>query len=96
MKLWTFHEKARSTLLPRLPVENVGLVTIWNDNGPPLSFWRSVFERRAPQTFALMEQFPDMLKIGQGTNATNITEEVLALETVEKNELELPAGDPAP
>lgn len=78
VKLWTFHGKARSTLLPRLPVENVGLVTIWNDSGPALSFWRSVFERRAPQTLALMEQAPDMPKIGQGTNAATITDELLA------------------
>ncbi len=77
-KLWTFHGKARSTLLPRLPVENVGLVTIWNDNGPALSFWRTVFERCAPKTLALMEQSPGMPKIGQGTNAAKITDAILA------------------
>lgn len=76
-KLWTFHGKARSTLLPRLPVENVGLVTIWNDNGPALSFWRTVFERCAPKTLALMEQTPGMPRIGQGTNAADITDELL-------------------
>jgi hypothetical protein len=77
-KLWTFHGKARTTLLPRLSVENVGLVTIWNDNGPALTIWRSVFERRAPETLKLMEQSPDMPKIGQGTNAAKITDALLA------------------
>ena len=38
----------RYTLLPRPVVGGRGLVTIWNDGGAYLSFWRSVFEKRAP------------------------------------------------
>ena len=42
--------KSRFTLLPRLATDNAGLVTIWNDNSRPyISFWRGVFERRAPK-----------------------------------------------
>lgn len=37
----------RATVLPYLPNEDVGLVTIWNESGLALSLWRSVFERRA-------------------------------------------------
>lgn len=77
-KLWTYHGKSRTTLLPRLSSDNVGLVTIWNDNGPALTFWRTVFERRAPETLALMELSPDLPKIGQGNNAGNITDALLA------------------
>jgi hypothetical protein len=49
VRLQTYHGKGRMTLLPRLLTENVGLVTIWNDGGPYLQLWRSVFERRAPE-----------------------------------------------
>ena len=46
------------SLLPRLKDENVGLVTLWRYNGgkPAISFWRSVFERRAPQSIAPTER----------------------------------------
>jgi hypothetical protein len=45
-------------LLPRLKDENVGLVTLWryHSGKPAISFWRSVFERRAPQSVAPTEQ----------------------------------------
>jgi hypothetical protein len=34
VRLLTGHGKGRMTLLPRLCGDDVGLVTIWNDNGP--------------------------------------------------------------
>jgi hypothetical protein len=41
-RLATYNGKGRKTLLPRLSDEDVGLVTIWNDNGASLQLWRSV------------------------------------------------------
>lgn len=78
VKLWTYHGKSSTTLLPYVPGENAGLVTIWNDKGAALSFWRSVFNRRAPKTLAVIDQSPDAPKIGQGTYTRAITEPLLA------------------
>ena len=52
VKLATYRGKdGMTTLLPRLAVDNAGLVTIYCDNGSAyLQFWRSVFERRAPRS----------------------------------------------
>jgi len=82
VKLFTYAgvNRNRFTLLPRLITENAGLVTIWNDNKRPyVSFWRGVFERRAPKSIDKVEQAAD-LKIGQG----NVTSEVsdMLLETL--------------
>jgi hypothetical protein len=78
VKLWTYHGKSgRTTLLPRIPGDNVGLVTIWNDKGPALSFWRSVFERRSPEALTRIEQLHNSPKIGQGTTTRAITPELL-------------------
>jgi hypothetical protein len=57
VKLGTYHGKRGIlTLLPQLLVENVGLVSIYNTNGiASLQFWRSVFERRAPQSLPRVE-----------------------------------------
>ena len=71
----------RSTLLPRIPGDDVGLVTIWNDKGAALSFWRSVFERRAPMTLARIEGMPDPPKIGQGTYTRDIPDSLLTALT---------------
>ena len=56
------------SLLPRLKDENVGLVTLWRYNGgkPAISFWRSVFEWRAPHSIARTERLIGK-PIGQGT-----------------------------
>lgn len=56
----------RFTLLPRLPGEGRGLVTIWNDGGPSLSLWRTVFEKRAPGSIAVVEDLIAPVRIGQG------------------------------
>jgi hypothetical protein len=44
------------TLLPRLAIDNAGLVTIYNDiNSAYLQFWRSAFERRAPNSIPAVQ-----------------------------------------
>jgi hypothetical protein len=70
------------TLLPKLRQDDAGLVTIWNWNGTPiLSFWRSVFERRAPSSIGHIEALiaPDV--IGQGTTISKLPPELLTALT---------------
>ncbi len=67
----------RFTLLPRIMTEKAGLVTIWNDNSKPyLSVWRSVFERRAPESIEAVERTLGT-SIGQGNTVASITPELL-------------------
>ena len=65
VKLSTYHRKAgRLTLVPRLLADAAGLVTIYNERGLAyLQFWRSVFQRRAPQSLPRVEQ---LVLVGQG------------------------------
>jgi len=81
-KLSTFHGKSdRLTLLPRLSGYDAGLVTIWNDNGPSISVYRSVFERFAPLSIPKVEELIAPVKLGKGTVTDKLTPEVLdALE----------------
>jgi hypothetical protein len=75
--LSTFHGVAhRWTLLPRLRTEKAGLVTIWNEGGAYLQFWRSVFERRAPETLSRVERIAPV-QIGQGNTTREISDELL-------------------
>ncbi len=65
------------TLLPYVWNDQAGLVTIWNDGGSSLSFWRSVFERNVPQYIEIVES-----KFGvriDGNTTREITEELLAV-----------------
>ncbi len=75
--LSTYHGVAhRWTLLPRLRTEKAGLVTIWNEGGPYLQFWRSVFVRRAPETLSRVERIAPV-QIGQGTQTREISDDLL-------------------
>ena len=58
--------------------DNVGLVTIWNDNQQPyISLWRGVFERHAPDSIRSVEQAIAPNVIGRGNTVRNITPETL-------------------
>ena len=78
MKLSTYEGKGakRFTLLPRLVVENVGLVTIWNDRGAYIQFWRSVFKKKAPDFIDRIEELAGN-RVGQGSTTRNTSEELL-------------------
>jgi len=79
VRLYTYRGKNgdRFTLLPRFTTDKAGLMTIWNDNGKPsVSLWRSVFERRAPNAIAKVEEINGK-EIGKGSAATAITPELL-------------------
>jgi hypothetical protein len=78
VNLLSFRGKNRSTLLPRLRGPEVGLVTIWNDGGPYLSFWRSVFEKYAPRSLPQIEALVPTGKVGQG-NTTKVIDDSLLL-----------------
>ena len=77
VRLSTYHGIAhRWTLLPRLLTEKAGLVTIWNEGGAYLQFWRSVFERRAPNSLPRVEEVAPV-RIGQGNTTREVSDEML-------------------
>jgi hypothetical protein len=86
----------RFTLLPRLVSDNAGLVTIWNDGGAYLQFWRSVFERRAPQALPRVEALIAPGKVGQGTTTRIQTNELLGTLTAAYREAAQASLQPAP
>jgi hypothetical protein len=68
----------RRNLLPRLPDEGVGFVTIYNTGGvPTLQLFRKVLERRAPRTLPEIERLVAPQPLGQGTVAKNVSNELL-------------------
>ena len=81
VRLESYHGKGRMILLPRLQPDNVGLVTIWNENGASLQFWRSVFERRAPHTLARLLPLLHPFDPGKGNTTKRVTPELLAMLT---------------
>jgi hypothetical protein len=68
----------RMTLLPYVLREDAGLVTVWNDGAFSLSFWRSVFERRAPQTLERIEALIRPATVGQGNTVKTVGADLLA------------------
>jgi hypothetical protein len=69
-ELATFHGKAVTSLRPRVAGDVAGLVTIACDvRSAYVQFWRSVFERCAPQSTALVEaELGAELKQGTSTH----------------------------
>ena len=51
-------------------------MTIWNDGRASLSFWRTVFERRAPSSIDAVERIVSKA-IGQGNTTRKISDELL-------------------
>lgn len=76
-RLHTFHGKGRMVLLPRFQPDNVGLVTIWNEAGPALQFWRSVFERRAPRALDRVAALVGPVEVRQGNTIREFSPELL-------------------
>jgi hypothetical protein len=72
----------RTTLLPYVPDDEAGLITVWNeDKGFSLSFWRSVFERHAPNSIGRIEALIAPSKLGQGTVVKELSDELLVALT---------------
>ena len=66
----------RFTLLPRLIAERRGLVTVWNDAGASIQFWRSVFERKAPDFIEQVGQLAET-EVGQGNTIREFSDQLL-------------------
>jgi hypothetical protein len=63
--VYTSTGKGKWLLNPRLPGQQRGLVTIWNDNGAHISPYRTVLEQESPNALAALEErLPGL--IGQG------------------------------
>ena len=81
MKLVSSRGKTMTTLLPKLAADDGGLVTIYCDNGTGyIQFWRSVFDRRAPESIQAVEKLAGT-EIRQGNNAREQSDELLAALT---------------
>jgi hypothetical protein len=79
VRLGTYHGVGnRWTLLPRLQPDNIGLVTIWNDGGASVQFWRSVFERRALATWPMVEARLAPTPVRQGNSIRDVDDATLA------------------
>ena len=88
----TYHGKGRKTLLPRLYGDDVGLATIWNDNGAYISVWRSVFERRAPGSITTVETALGV-RIGTGNTVRLPSDEALGALTEAYRQQREPSSD---
>ncbi|TDD30642.1 hypothetical protein E1218_00965 [Kribbella turkmenica] len=63
--LYTSIGKVRWVLNPRLPGQTRGMISIWNDKGPYISPYRTVFEQEAPTTLAKLDSMAPN-EIGRG------------------------------
>ncbi len=82
-QLGTYHGKAGiTTLLPRLS-DGAGMVTIYKDTRSAyLQFWRSVFERRAPQALAAVEEAVGEQGVRQGNVVREVSDQLLSALTI--------------
>ena len=82
VKLSTYQGKAGIiTLLPRLAAENAGLVSIACDTKSAyMQFWRTVFERRAPESIPAIEAILGS-KLRQGNSVHTFPDALLAALT---------------
>lgn len=71
----------RTTLLPYVPGDEAGLITVWNDNNFYVSFWRSVFERHAPTAIEDVEAAVAPTRVGQGNTIKEVSDELLSALT---------------
>jgi hypothetical protein len=80
VKLFTYQGATMTNLLPYLMPDKAGLVSIYNEKGrPSISLWRSVFERRAPNSIAAVEAAIAPSRLGQGTTIRDLSDDVLEI-----------------
>ena len=51
-------------------------MTIWNDGGASIQFWRSVFERKAPDSLERIGQLANT-RVGQGNTIREVSDQLL-------------------
>ncbi|MDQ3443515.1 MAG: hypothetical protein M3490_07900 [Chloroflexota bacterium] len=71
--------KGRWILNVRLPDEPVGLVSIYNEKGGSICFYRAAFQRRAPLSISRIEDVIKPVALGKGTCTNVITDRLLAV-----------------
>jgi hypothetical protein len=71
----------RTTLLPYVPSDEAGLITVWNDGNFYISLWRSVLERHAPESIARIEQLIAPTPLGRGNTVKNVSDDLLTALT---------------
>jgi len=81
----------RHPLLVWVPGQKAGLVSIWNESGPYLSLWRSVFVRFAWNHLPVIERIVGQ-PLGQGTGVRDPSDELL--EAIADAYREALAGQP--
>src|SRR5699024_6942725 len=74
-----FGKRGEVTLLPLLQPDNAGLVTIWKwtDGKALVTPWRSVFERRAPDSIERFELASSPAPLGQGNEIVESTDSLV-------------------
>jgi hypothetical protein len=74
-----YGKRAEVVLLPRLLPDRVGLVSLYcyADGKPAVQLWRSVFERKAPQSMEAVAAAAGLPEIGQGTMAATISDQFM-------------------
>jgi hypothetical protein len=74
-----FGKRGEVVLLPRLLPERSGLASVycWPDGKPSVQLWRSVFDRRAPDSIAAVTTAAGGTEIGQGTIVPTISDQLL-------------------
>jgi hypothetical protein len=74
-----FGKRGEVTLVPRLRPDDAGLVTgwQWTDGRALLTPYRTVFERRAPNSIAQFEEAAAPKPLGQGNEVTAINDELI-------------------
>jgi hypothetical protein len=74
-----FGKRGEVTLLPKLRPDKAGLVTLWQwtDGRALVTPYRTVFERRAPNSIARFEQAAAPAHLGQGNEVSTITDELI-------------------
>ncbi len=70
--------KTRWILNVRIPSESVGFISIYNENGAYITYYRSLFEKRAPVSMAQVEAALHPDQLGQGKTSHNTSDELLA------------------
>lgn len=80
-RLFTYHGVGRKILLPRFQPDNVGLATVWNERGPAIQLWRSVFERKAPRALERVAALIAPVEVRQGNSIREASPELLAALT---------------
>jgi hypothetical protein len=75
-KLRSVFGEGREILLVWVPGEKAGLASVWNDNGPYIQLWRSVFVRLAWDHIAPVERITGK-PIGQGNTIEDPPQELL-------------------